>query len=53
MTHGTPIRMPIVVNVNGGMPLPPGRYEWRASIEGFEAAAATESFHVHPAGQPA
>jgi hypothetical protein len=45
--HGTAFRSALAVNVGGGMPLPAGRYQWRASVAGFEAATATESFVVN------
>ena len=31
-TEGTPISMPLTVNLSAGLPLPLGRYEWRLSI---------------------
>ena len=43
---GTPMRVPICVTIPGGMPFPPGRYEWRASVGGFEDAVAVQSFVV-------
>lgn len=51
--HGTAIRMPLAVNLSGGIPLPPGRYEWRASVKGFENATASESFLVYASDGPA
>lgn len=47
--HGTAFRSALAVNIGGGMPLPPGRYQWRASVAGFEDATATESFLVKAA----
>lgn len=47
--HGTALRSPLTVNVGAGVALPPGRYQWRASVEGFNEATATESFLVHAA----
>lgn len=44
--HGTSFRSALAVNIGGGMPLVPGRYQWRASVEGFDEATATESFLV-------
>lgn len=48
-THGISLRQPLSVNMSGGVPLTPGRYQWRASIEGFADATATESFVVQAA----
>lgn len=50
--HGTAFRSVMAVNVGGGMPLPAGRYQWRASVKGFDEATATESFLVADAPQP-
>lgn len=50
--HGTSQRMPLAVNLGGGIPLAPGRYEWRVTITGqgtSETAAAP--FLVWAAGQ--
>ncbi|GLV09818.1 hypothetical protein MyChFU_31380 [Mycobacterium intracellulare subsp. chimaera] len=47
--HGTALRSPLSVNVGGGVPLTPGRYQWRASVEGFDEATTTESFLVQAA----
>lgn len=49
--HGTAARWPLTVNMAGGLPLDPGRYEWRVTVEGFPDATAMESFQVfrHPA----
>ena len=44
--HGTSIRQPLSVNVGGGMPLAPGRYQWRGAVAGFDEATTTESFLV-------
>jgi hypothetical protein len=51
--HGTAARLALAINIGGGTPLAPGRYEWRVSVEGFEDATAAESFLVHatPGGQ--
>lgn len=43
--HGVAVRFPLSVNIRTPLPLAPGRYEWRASVDGFEAAAV-ESFLV-------
>lgn len=45
--HGTAFRSALAVNVSGGVPLPPGRYQWRASVDGFDEATTTESFLVN------
>ncbi|WAC54258.1 DUF6941 family protein [Gordonia sp. SL306] len=47
-THGTPLRMPLALTVGPGFPLPPGRYEWRVTVEGFDDATAVEGFTVVP-----
>jgi hypothetical protein len=44
--HGTSVRMPLTVNIPGGMALEPGLYEWRVEVEGFEQATAVEVFVV-------
>ena len=46
MIHGSSIRMPLAVSLLPGIPLTPGRYEWRVEIEGNAEATATESFLV-------
>jgi hypothetical protein len=50
--HGTSVRMPLTVNIPGGMPLEPGLYEWRVEVEGFERATAVEAFVVIGANPP-
>lgn len=45
--HGTAFRSALAVNVGGGMPLAPGRYQWRVSVDGFHEATTTESFVVN------
>ncbi|SKW72762.1 Uncharacterised protein [Mycobacteroides abscessus subsp. abscessus] len=40
------MRMPVAVAISGGLALAPGRYEWRASVQGFENATASEPFLV-------
>jgi hypothetical protein len=42
--HGTPVRMPLTLNIPAGIPLEPGIYEWRVEVEGFEQATAVEAF---------
>ncbi|MBW0019162.1 MAG: hypothetical protein JO236_16670 [Mycobacterium sp.] len=42
--HGTPVRMPLTLNIPAGIPLEPGIYEWRVEIQGFEQATAVETF---------
>ena len=42
--HGTAFRAPLAINVGGPVPLPPGRYEWRAAINGFPQATAVAPF---------
>jgi hypothetical protein len=49
IAHGTAIRTSLSVNVGAGVPLAPGRYQWRASVERFDDATTTESFLVHAA----
>jgi hypothetical protein len=49
--HGDPARVPIVFAFPPGLPLPPARYQWRASVEGFADATAVEFFTVLPPGQ--
>jgi hypothetical protein len=44
--HGTSVRMPLTLNIPGGIPLEPGIYEWRVEVEGFEQATAVEAFVV-------
>jgi hypothetical protein len=44
--HGDPQRVPLVFAFAPGLPLAPGRYQWRASVEGFPEA--TEFFTVQP-----
>jgi hypothetical protein len=54
--HGTSVRMPLTLNIPGGIPLDPGIYEWRVEVEGFEHATAVEAFvvagAVHPPAPP-
>jgi hypothetical protein len=42
--HGTAFRAPLAINVGGPVPLPPGRYEWRAAVNGFPEATAVAPF---------
>jgi len=52
--HGTSVRMPLTLNIPGGIPLEPGIYEWRVEVEGFEQSTAVEAFVViGPAPPPA
>lgn len=44
--HGTAARMPLAINIAGGTPLAPGRYEWRVGVEGFPEETAVEAFLV-------
>jgi hypothetical protein len=44
--HGTSVRMPLTLNIPGGIPLEPGIYEWRVEVDGFEHATAVEAFIV-------
>jgi hypothetical protein len=44
--HGTAVRMPLTLNIPGGIPLEPGIYEWRVEVEGFGQATAVEAFVV-------
>jgi hypothetical protein len=44
--HGTAVRMPLTLNIPGGIPLEPGIYEWRVEVEGFEQSTAVEAFVV-------
>jgi hypothetical protein len=50
--HGTSVRMPLTLNIPGGIPLDPGIYEWRVEVEGFEHATAVEAFVVAGAVHP-
>jgi hypothetical protein len=50
--HGTSVRLPLALNIPGGIPLNPGLYEWRVEIEGFEQATAVEAFAVIGTPQP-
>ena len=42
--RGAPVRMPLTLNIPGGIPLEPGIYEWRVEVEGMWEATATEAF---------
>ncbi len=44
--HGTSVRMPLTLNIPGGIPLEPGIYEWRVEVDGFEHATTVEAFIV-------
>jgi hypothetical protein len=44
--HGTSVRMPLTLNIPGGIPLDPGIYEWRVEVKDFEQATAVEAFIV-------
>lgn len=44
--HGTSVRMPLTLNIPGGIPLEPGIYEWRVEVDGFEKATTVEAFIV-------
>jgi hypothetical protein len=44
--HGTSVRMPLTLNIPGGIPLEPGIYEWRVEVDGFESATTVEAFIV-------
>jgi hypothetical protein len=44
--HGTSIRVPITYTVGPGLPLNPGRYQWRVTIEGHPEWVMGESFTV-------
>src|SRR5262249_23205323 len=51
--HGTSVRMPLSLNIPGGIPLEPGIYEWRVEVEGFERPTAVGAFvGVGPAPAP-
>ena len=43
---GTQVRWPVAVNVQGAIPLEPGRYGWRVSVAEHEADAALAWFEV-------
>lgn len=47
-THGDPQRVPVVFAFPPGLPLQPGRYQWRASVENFPNATVNESLIVGP-----
>jgi hypothetical protein len=44
--RGAPLRLGVAINIPGFTPLAPGRYEWRATIEGFPDATVAESFGI-------
>ncbi|GAA5157197.1 DUF6941 family protein [Ornithinimicrobium tianjinense] len=47
MPRGAAVRLPLTLNVSGGLPLVAGqRYEWRATLNGQADAAWAQSFHV-------
>lgn len=48
LAHGTPIDVPLAFNV-GPLPLQPGRYQWRASVDGEEHEEWRVEFSVRPA----
>lgn len=50
--HGTSVRMPLTLNIPGGIPLDPGIYEWRVEVEGYEEATTVEAFIVTFGGHP-
>ncbi|MDT5224457.1 MAG: hypothetical protein QOG19_1864 [Mycobacterium sp.] len=50
--HGTAVRMPLTLNIPGGIPLEPGIYEWRVEVDGFERATAIEAFIVSAGALP-
>jgi hypothetical protein len=50
--HGDPARVPIVFAFPPGLPLQPGRYQWRASVTGFDRATEAEFFTILPSGPP-
>lgn len=43
---GTPLDVPLALNMNGGMPLPPGRYAWELSIDGEKKESWRVAFEV-------
>lgn len=49
--HGEPQRVPLVFAFPPGLPLQPDRYQWRASVAGFDEATAVEPFIVQPPPQ--
>ena len=51
-SHGSVFRSASAINVAGGLPLPPGRYQWRATVDGYPDATATESFVVDSPPNP-
>lgn len=46
---GALTRLPLVLSYAAGMPLPPGRYQWRAIASGDFDHTATQTFTVVPA----
>lgn len=43
---GTPIDVPLAFNLDGGMPLPPGRYAWELSIDDEKKESWRVAFDV-------
>lgn len=43
--QGTPLESTTCFNIGGGLPLAPGRYQWRLSLDG--KSAALRAFRVH------
>lgn len=53
VAHGTSFRAPIAVPIPPGLPLEPGRYEWRVTIDGQHHEDWSEFFTVqHPPQGP-
>lgn len=48
--HGDPARVPLVFGFPPGLPLQPARYQWRASILGFDDVTESEFFTVLAGG---
>ena len=46
LAPGSMLRMPVVFTIGTGVPIPQGRYVWRASIEGHPDWTADEPFDV-------
>jgi hypothetical protein len=50
LPHGTPVRLPIAVNLGPGLPLVPGqRYVWRVSVDGVHEDGWDASFLIRDA----
>ena len=45
---GTPIVVPMCLNFPAGLPVPPGRYEWRVTVDGDARQGWCRGFTVMP-----